>query len=226
MPFIGKFYGDADVKIVVVGESHFLDGNNLNRKAPEFTKESWYDLNANDLPKKEQEGDNFIGAIYTREVIEDFIYRSKGRSYTIYKNLASVMDKQLPYWPGKKNTVFENVVFLNYFQRPSFRPSKAIINSKKDNEVAFNVFIGVIKVVKPDVIFVASIEAFKAFSSELTKYPDEKLPQIHPLPHPGGSSPYWTSKKSKEYQVHEDGKARTGKEKFADYLKHYMQIQS
>jgi hypothetical protein len=224
MPFIGKFYPGSKTKILIIGESHFLNGGQLMKDAQIFKEKSWYDLEANLLPKKEEpNGDNFIGAIFTREVIEDFIYRSTGKSYAIFRNLASVLKGHLPFWPDRYKTVFENIAYFNYFQRPSFKSGKSIKNNTRDDEVAFSVFISVIQVLKPNVIFFASQKAFKTYAAVLMKNPTEVVPPVHPFPHPGSS--HWNTK-SKEYQVNRDGIERTGKEKFDIYIGQYLSAQS
>jgi hypothetical protein len=214
MPFVGRNY--EDTKVLFIGESHFLNGAILFEKTPKFENQ-WYNQESSQLPLKQNDSDpNFLGAIYTREVLDDFMYGSSSKSYRIFSNLAAEMQDCIAQKSDNARSVFENVAFYNYYQRPAFSSGDSIEDNEEDNEKAYSVYKEVVQILQPKkVIFVSSKAAsiYKYYKSRKYRDTDGKMnhPEYDSVSHPGSS---WWNRRSKNYGENVDGTNRTGREKF------------
>jgi len=199
-PWIGVNYKHEKVKILTVGESHYL------------SKDSKYHLKAEDWCSgiSESQKDKHIGGINTREVINrGTATKWKKKSYVIFKNTEDALFlSQL--FSNKPASAYYNIAFMNYFQRPAQVTGKSILLEKMDEEVAKEVFLKVVDCIKPTAIIFTSSLAYKSAKrvGTLDSLKSKEIPFTR-SPHPATS---WWNRISKKYGN------KTGKNHFTSFV--------
>ncbi len=205
MPHIGKNYGTANQKIIIVGESHYLV-KSLNNKV---SREDWYD----DLDTTLQKIDDAqsMNYIHTRSVIQDMLIGKFNKAYTIFYNL----NKEYQDVFTTTSHLFEDAAYLNFFQRPAEQMGESINNNTRDNQVAYENLIKLGTMLQPDMVIFVSSKSCEAFKSEEHKQRKANF-KYDAVPHAASA---WWNKSSSNYGVNRDGSKRTGREKFRAVLK-------
>jgi len=154
MPWVGAGYRQAPIRIMVLGESHYLEPTNTLHHDPQ----SWYaglDLaGMHDLPW-----------MNTRGIIANGIdNRWKQASKTIYRNIANALDAG-DFNFARCANAFLGIAFMNYFQRPAERSGHSIKVRALDIERSAEVLEKVVQVLQPDLLIVCSSLAWRAARS-------------------------------------------------------------
>lgn len=175
LPFVGSQYKESPVKILILGESHYLPDKSKALKGAE----EWYQGNSGKLEEEDKE------YIRTRVVV-----KSGKKKHVIFRNLeAALIKADLP----KCSNVFNYVAYMNSFQRPAV--CKKSISEKQENidvTVAVEVINGVVEIIKPDLILFVSKWAGNILSKKINLEPEVK---VYVFPHP--SRPCWFRKTKK-----------------------------
>lgn len=145
LPWVGCDYEKESFKLLLVGESHYLDKDITYH----HNASAWY--GGLTLPDKDK---NWI---YTRKVISIGIEQNwKSKPKTIYRNADKALMETRYYSDDK--TAFTKLAFTNYFQRPAEHTGKSIKASKIDQEASSRVFNAVVEILTPDaVVFISSL---------------------------------------------------------------------
>lgn len=214
LPFVGSQWGKHK-RLLLLGESHYIDGKKLSQKFPDFDyQKEWYELDEKKLS-------TLSGNIHTRGVVKKAdLPKVQGfsKALSIFYNVKKEIKGTIPVFSNEP-TVFQYFSFMNYFQRPAFIEGDSIINNSKDNEVAYQALKGVLHVISPDAIVFTSSKAHNAFwwsrkqDGESSIFNNIKISHV---PHPGCA---WWGRKSKSYGKTHDWKNRTGRQKFQAILK-------
>lgn len=201
MPHIGDGYDTAPIKIMIVAESHYLP-NYLDDK---ITVEDWYD-NPESVYARMKGDDK--GWIDTKGVIKHYRKEQKNGALVLFANLEKAYAEACS---GK--LLFDECIFLNYFQRPAERQGESIRISKRDSEVALQNLLTLIDVTKPNKIVFVSSKAHKDFQAACFDkgIAKDDLPYVGTVPHAGAS--VWWNKASKKFAL-KGGKPVTGRQKF------------
>ena len=208
MPWVGKSYGDVKVKkILFIGESHYLPENSKIHK----DSEKWYKINY-----KEMKPTELIWTSTAKIIANKYgdVWNDKGwnKAHNIYKNIEEIIKITGSNLESKQ--MLEFCAFYNYFQRPAQEKGQSIIYDSKDLEVADEVFLKIVKTIRPEYIFVTS--------SKVWPYVKEKSKELEIIsdfsPHPGCA---WWNRRAKKYGTNSDGKYLNGKGKVIIFLKEH-----
>lgn len=206
LPHIGKNYSEAKTKILIIGESHYLDEDHDNA----FPADVWYNK-----PELVKSSNIDFGWCNTRKVVDWYLTRyhenTLGRKFGFFRNLNAVYTAF-----ASGNNLFEDGAYINYYQRPSQTQGKTIKVHNFDRSVGYQNLSAVCEVIRPDVVVFASKKAHNDFKKSHRELQNEFIPQVHQVPHP--SSAHW-NKASKNYGLNDDGSYATGKQKFQNILK-------
>lgn len=186
MPFIGYHYNKS--RILLVGESHFYEYNDINNQEFEikYLKEFWYSEPTPDIFSYK---DNFN----TRKVIHNFLSLKRTKAHSIFKNPARCVMEAYDLNYVSDSEAFNTFAFMNYFQRPSLEAHESINNSEKDAKIAYNTFLGVCKVINPKAVVFLSKKAYECYINSCDK--KTSVP-IEVVCHPTCS--HWNGKDGKE----------------------------
>lgn len=206
LPHIGKNYDEAKSKILIVGESHYVDAEHNNA----FPADVWY--TKYDVVKASGVDHGWFN---TREVVGSYLKRhhsgTLGGMYGFFKNLNAVYASF-----GMANNLFDDGAYMNYYQRPSQTHGKTINVHNLDRQVAFETLKVFYDLIQPSVIVFASKKAHHDFLNYQKRMAAIISADVHQVPHP--SSAHW-NKSSKAYGLNEEGLPATGKQKFKRILK-------
>lgn len=199
LPHIGNKYEESTTRIMIIAESHYLH-EKFNNK---FSVADWYE---NPELVNSQLNEQKSG-MTTRAVIRDYLTSTKLiKPYTIFRNLENAYRNfQLD------SRLFEECVFINYFQRPSQKNGDSIIVHTKDSLIALENLLALNEILKPNKIIFVSSKAYNDFKSRASESQKESFAFVASVPH--ASSPWW-NKTSPKFGVNEEGKIATGREKF------------
>lgn len=184
--WVGCNYPVADKKLLIIGESHYLEINSRYHLDPQvwyagvlsFGKEDW-------------------GWIKTRNIISNGISNNwKEKSKNIYRNIEKALfESQI--FQEKPVSAFTEICFMNYFQRPAEITGKSINVSSIDSKISSIVLQGVVDAIEPNIIIFTSSLAWRhAQQSGIIAYLKTKNIAVSRSPHPG--MPWW-NKVSKKY---------------------------
>ncbi|MGF1727933.1 hypothetical protein [Photobacterium nomapromontoriensis] len=204
-PWVGCEYASSIVKILVIGESHYLDVGSTYHHDPQ----KWYSgVTVSDK--------NDRGWIKTRNIIKNGINTKwKSKSKAIYRNIEKALFESNAN-SCEQSTAFSNIAFLNYFQRPAEQTGKSNKVSQLDSDVSKNVVGQVVKAISPElIIFTSSLAWSYAKRSNLVNEFDEQSIKYTRTPHPG--MPWW-NRVSKAYGN------RTGKQHFVHFINAFIKI--
>jgi hypothetical protein len=194
LPYVSEGYNEAPVKILIIGESHYLNSK-YNDKVD---ANAWYDEHEKITAMLK---DNLSG-MNTRAVINDFNGSNRTlKAYRIFLNLEAAYNQIFD-----KRNLFKECLFINYFQRPAERNGDSIKAGKRDHEVAYENITGLIEMFNPDKIVFVSRKSFDSFKSNVK---DIDYKKINVVPHPASA---WWNKKSPKYGI--NNLPSTGREKF------------
>jgi hypothetical protein len=201
LPHIGNHFEQSKQKIMIVAESHFVH----KKFDALMTANNWY----NNPEKIYSTLGNYCNWFKTRSVLETYFKQMKQNkiepSLTIFSNLEKAYSNVF-----KDASLFEECVYINYFQRPAEKKGDSIVIDKRDSKIALQNLLVLIDLLKLDKIIFVSSKAYKDFISQTTKEQRKELPFIGSVPHPSASS--WWNRKSTKYGL--NGSKATGREKF------------
>ena len=199
LPHIGVRYNDSSSKLLIIAKSHYLNKKFNNR----FSAEDWYNYPKNIYPLI----DKFKTGINTRLVIQDYMTSKKlCKAYTIFRNLENTYSRLF-----KDFRMFEECVFINYFQRPSQINGDSIAVHRLDKEVALQNLITINEILKPEKIIFVSKLAYDNFKKSITPSQLENFQYINFVPHPASA---WWNRTAPKYGINKDGNIANGREKF------------
>jgi hypothetical protein len=190
LPFIGKFWKDSKTRILILGESHYIPGEELD----EAHLQDWYENNSDNFYKE------LADYIDTRRVVNraDNKKIKFDKPLTMYYNIIKECKENIPALLNEEH-IFPFFSYYNYFQRPAFIQTESIINAKIDDEIAYKTLKLITSLIKPKQIIIASRKAMKSFNQQ-QNIDSEKLFfenfTIDSVPH---ASSAWWNRKSKSY---------------------------
>lgn len=198
LPHIGENFEEAIQRIMIVAESHYVDGR--------ITADTWYN-NPEEIYTRLIKS---ISRFNTRNVLKTYFKQRKLRkidtALTIFSNLEKAHKSVF-----KDINLFDECIYINYFQRPAEKQGDSIHIDKRDSAIALDNLLVLIDVLKLDKIIFVSSKAYKDFIANTTETQLKALPYIGSVPHPSASS--WWNRKSEKYGTKEIPTA-TGREKF------------
>ncbi|MBF3053036.1 hypothetical protein HKW90_01265 [Pseudomonas aeruginosa] len=202
LPWVGTGYCASPLKLLILGESHYLPEEVTYHRDPE----AWYA--GVDLP-----ADNSVAWMRTRGVVAKGLETNwKGKSKTIFRRLSVSLAEA-----GLSNGAapFTSLAYMNYFQRPAEVTGKSIRVSDLDRMVSAQVLEEVAQVLQPHAILFCSKLAWNAAASQ------ELIPSLRAAdrvvdhtPHP--ASPWW-------YRTARKLQGRSGRDVFLEILREASQ---
>ncbi len=213
IPFIGENYTELN-RLLIIGESHYLHNSNNIELKNEYSNiiDSWYSINKDDIILKmgDSIGKDIIQCTNTRANLYAFMKNCRNlRAYTIFKNVSDVI-WQIEYFKEKKIEPFNNLAYMNFFQRPAEYTGEKINPKKEDISIAREVFCHVVQSINPNFIFVVSSNAWQYISS--LKFDNIIIGHsCHP------ACAHW-NRKSKKYTNYTSDIRISGKKSFYDFL--------
>lgn len=194
MAWVGRNYSAQAVKVLVIGESHYLPSIRTYHRLPG----QWYA----GIPDDEKPDSCHY---YTRRIIVNGIrFKWKERSKTIYRNIEKALfDSGL--FREKPANAFTEIAFMNYFQRPAEREGDSVAVTTMDSCVAMKVHQAVREIISPDIVVFTSRLAWRHAKNQLAEASMVNAAKLINTPHPGSA---WWGRRSKKYQN------MTGRERF------------
>lgn len=177
-PFIGSEYYKQDIKILILGESHYFGVADLTGY-----------LN----------GDKRVEMI-TNNVVNDYLnYKKDGNNYAKWMNtftkFSNILNVKIS---STRETIefWQSISFYNYVQAPTKGPR--ISPTKDEFKLSFNALKEVVESIKPDLIFFWGYRLWKNFPKENYDSLKSEIEKIHFLkfsynlpimvvPHPSSS---------------------------------------
>lgn len=161
MPFVGFEYDKMQKKILLVGESHYLnqisheDGEKPSFDfSNEFSEINWYEMNFDTIKSNYPKSGlaQQKSYVYTRNVVCSFLAGYPGVGYGIFHTPLTAIHDVL-----NKND-FNEFAFMNYFQKPAYKFGESIKKYIDDNDkkIAFDTLVGVVKSITPTKIIILS----------------------------------------------------------------------
>ncbi|WP_342244717.1 hypothetical protein [Pseudomonas sp. OTU5201] len=149
LPWVGSGYRTAGLKVLLLGESHYLPPGVSYHHDPA----TWYA--GLTIPDAQS-----LRWMKTRGIIQKGLASNwKGASKTIYRHLSSAAEAG-----GFASTppVFTQLAFMNYFQRPAEVTGDSIQVSSLDRQVSAQTVEEVVRVLQPRVVVFCSRLAWRA----------------------------------------------------------------
>jgi hypothetical protein len=200
IPWVGNGYPDSANKLLILGESHYLEKDSKYHHDPV----TWYEgINVS------QHKD--ITWMNTAGIIRNGLQSNwKEKSKLIYKNLSMALFES-GINEFKTNDPFNKICYLNYFQRPAEKLGKSIKVSESDSRNSAIVVRDVVSIVKPKIVIFSSTLAWNcARDMGVIEFLQENGIKTARVPHAG--MPWW-NRISKKYGN------TTGKNLFIDFIK-------
>ena len=208
-PWVGTNYSKEDLKILVIGESHyFAEGTEFHHDV-----EGWYERKYHDDLINRQ-------GHRVRYQISKLFDGNMGKSHVMYKRISkSLSETKFVKEKIEKKDPFQRIAYINYFQRPANSTGDSISPKTKDKEVAYEAINGVIEILKPSLVIFVSKKSFKSAKSSglLNSVEGSKYVVAHPC------SAWWGGRKSKEYGKidGDDYGAISGNQRFIEIINRY-----
>ena len=155
MTAIGRHYGSAPARVLVLGESHYLDDDEPNN-----LPERWYERRELMYPASARN-------ISTRGIFNNVICgRNPSRSKAIFHALASALDDCGMRLPEARSSL-QAIAYMNFFQRPAERTGKSIRVSARDVEESARVIPAVCAALQPQLVVFASRLGWRHAKAEI-----------------------------------------------------------
>lgn len=212
LPFIGGNW-EKGKKVMLIGESHYLPFEEIKTYCDYDFQNEWYSGTSQYLDEGHK------SYLNTRKNVEGVSEGRRNATLLIYSNLQNAI-KKIPNFLNKE-VVFDEFVFLNYFQKPAavkeeVGENRSIQSTLKDIEFAHNNLKKICDILRPNLVIFISSKAFDQFQSIESGAKEFNDYRIDFVPHAGKQ---WWNKTSVRYGN------RTGKDKFIDLLKEHYSIQ-
>ena len=180
LPHIGENFHQAETKIFIIAESHYLPTKYNNK----ISVHNWYNKTENfenNFKINKYEG---IGWINTRNVIKEYLKSNDSKGglslfYNLEKAYSTVFEN---------SRLFDDCIFFNYFQRPAEVSGDSIKISKIDSKIALENLLVQIEIFKPNKIIFVSSKSYKNFLQNSTNENRNHLPFITSVPHASASA--------------------------------------
>lgn len=171
-PFVGENYFNAKKKILVIAESHYLEGASSINTGPTL----WYNSTQQGLYPGE------LNCVNTRQVVNT-------SKHMIFRELEAILVKSIDKFNGR---AINSIAFMNGFQRPCQVPGQTIkaIASKKDFDVAINTITKVVEILEPEVVIFISKYTWEKVGKYLQKKEGIKYEFVC---HPASGGKYWNN---------------------------------
>lgn len=204
-PFIGKLYLKAPLKVLFLGESHYLPAAYNHKVGQEWYERSTasYGFSAEALAWLN------TAAIIRHDVIES---NYKNPAHSIYRNIGKVYGEV--FAKGDYPQALEYIAFGNYFLRPAEVCGESIIINSWDGEVrSFQQLAALEKQLQPALIVFVSKKAYESFVRVAqAQGATALLSKAKSVPHPNSA---WWNRAIAQYE------GRTGKEELKNILHNF-----
>jgi len=202
-PFIGKLYPQAPLKVLFLGESHYLPAAYNHKVGQEWYERSTasYGFSAEALAWLN------TAAIIRHDVIESSY---KNPAHNIYRNIGKVYGEV--FAKGDYPQTLEYIAFGNYFLRPAevCGESIIIINGWDEEVRSFQQLAALEKQLQPALIVFVSKKAYESFVRVAqAQGATVLLSKAKSVPHPNSA---WWNRAIAQYE------GRTGKEELKRIL--------
>lgn len=196
--WVGRNFAFRQTRLLIVGESHYMPDTCTVHHDPI----AWY--SGVDVPA------DALGWMRTRGTIQNGIKsRWNTKSQTIYRNIESAIVAG-GIFPDGPRSVFPEIAFLNFFQRPAEVLGGSIRVSKADREMACMVFQEVVVTIEPTAVaFTSKLASDHAKAGGVLDFLQTKGISHVTTPHP--SSAWW----NRPSRVHG---SKTGRQCLVDFL--------
>ena len=204
-PFIGKLYPQAPLKVLFLGESHYLPAVYNHKVGQEWYERSTasYGFSAEALAWLN------TAAIIRHDVIESSY---KNPAHNIYRNIGKVYGEV--FAKGDYPQALEYIAFGNYFLRPAEVCGESLIINGWDEEVrSFQQLAALEKQLQPALIVFVSKKAYESFVRVAqAQGVTALLSKAKSVPHPNSA---WWNRAIVQYE------GRTGKEELKNILHNF-----
>ena len=204
-PFIGKLYPKAPLKVLFLGESHYLPAAYNHKVGQEWYERSTasYGFSAEALAWLN------TAAIIRHDVIESSY---KNPAHSIYRNIGKVYGEV--FAKGDYPQALEYIAFGNYFLRPAEVCGESLIINGWDEEVrSFQQLAALEKQLQPALIVFVSKKAYESFERVAqAQGATALLSKVKSVPHPNSA---WWNRAIAQYEGH------TGKEELKKILHNF-----
>lgn len=197
MVAVGDLYQNAPLRILVLGESHYVDQAEASNH-PDL----WY------------EGRNIacvttIPYIYTRKVFDNAINgRKKSKSKAIFHSLGNALGASGIVGTSLCSPL-QSIAYMNYFQRPAEENGKSLRVHPRDVIEATSVVSDVVSILKPQMVVFASRLAWKHAKAGLAHQLQQAGIHTLDVPHPATS---WWNRPSRPM------KGQTGRQRLVSAI--------
>ena len=208
-PFIGHHFSANSLKLLLIGESHYLSSY---EGIPSV--ENWYSNSENcttNFLDKHPKNKDWLNPNY---IIGTAFFDNHGHtSFGIFRNPAQCVQKELHLTDFKE--AMHHMAFYNYFLRPAEKKGDSIKVSPEDKKQSFDHFLNVLEILKPKQVIFTSTKAYKAFKETVRKR-DQKIDvSIEKTCHPSSA---WWNRETASYGF-SPGEKLTGKARFTRIIK-------
>lgn len=195
-PFIGEHYSQAPLKVLFLGESHYLPAVYNHKVGQEWYERSTasYSFTTEALAWLN------TAAIIRHDVIES---NYKNPAHNIYRNIGKVYGEV--FAKGDYPQALEYIAFGNYFLRPAEVCGDSIVINGWEEEVrSFQQLVALEKRLQPALIVFVSKKAYESFVRVAqAEGATALLSKAKSVPHPNSA---WWNRSITQYE------GRTGKE--------------
>lgn len=205
LPWVGMGYRKAVLKILLLGESHYLP----NGVSYHHDADAWY--SGIQIASTED-----LKWMTTRSIIRNGLHNDwKGPSKTIYRNLSSALNA-VDFSP--EEDPFVHLAYMNFFQRPAERTGCSIRPTDIDRQVSAATVAHASSCLQPNLVLFCSSLAWRAAN-------EQRLPMtlksqgcgVGALPHP--ASAWW-------YRASLTRGGSSGRQVFCDLVKQGLDANS
>ncbi len=197
MVAVGDLYRNASLRILVLGESHYVD-----QAEPSNHPDLWY------------EGRNIscvatIPYICTRKIFDNAINgRKRNKSKAIFHSLASAL-RDSGVVEASPVSPLQSIAYMNFFQRPAEESGKSLRVQPRDVIEATSVVNDVISFLEPQLVVFASRLAWKHAKAGLADHLQQVGIHTLDVPHPATS---WWNRPSRPM------KGQTGRQRLVSAI--------
>lgn len=197
-PWIGHLYGKQYRKTLFIGESHYLPESS----SIHLDIEKWYNSTLSSLSSEESDYTN------TRDVVN-----KNYNNNMIFTYLAQELAIKNILPPGGSSNIFEYFSFYNFFLRPAYYGESLRSSlSRQDIDNANELFIAILKILKPEIVIFLSSLAWDNLNEK------ENEIRCDFVPHPNS----W-DRMGKQMKYSYDGiNASTAREKLGWLISNYI----
>jgi len=153
MPWIGSEYTNQDIKVLVIGESHYFSKGTELHHDPKI----WYSRTFTE--SLEAKHGHRVRYQISRNINNRFIKKTHSMHKNIHREL--IKTNYFKDNTTRNSTPFDSIAYMNYFQRPANKNGSSISVKPQDIEVALETIKKVIITINPEVVLFASVKAYK-----------------------------------------------------------------